>query len=211
MTMKAYSLLEVKQVEDERRVIRGIATSPTVDRVGDVVVPEGAIFRGPINLHLYHKHDLPVGNVQFGKPTKAGIPFEATIPGVKEDGTVRDRVNEAWHSVKYRLLGAVSIGFRAMEDGVELLKSGGLKFTKWEMLELSLVSVPANPDAVIQSFKSADSAAIRSALGVTDPGGVEREALVRSLLKGGIPLVNVEKEVSARLPNGAVRLKSASS
>ena len=164
---KAWSLLEVKQVNDERRIIRGIATSPTVDRVGDIVEPEGMIQRGPVKLHLYHKHDLPVGHVMFGKPTKKGTPFEAEIPDVKEEGTVRERVNEAWHSVKYKLLDAVSIGFNVLEDGIEQLKNGGYRFTKWEILELSLVGVPANPDAVITAFKCADSAAIRRALGVT--------------------------------------------
>lgn len=164
---KAWSLLEVKQVNDERRIIRGIATSPTVDRVGDIVEPEGMIQRGPVKLHLYHKHDLPVGHVLFDKPTKKGTPFEAEIPDVKEAGTVRERVNEAWHSVKYKLLDAVSIGFNVLEDGVEQLKNGGYRFTKWEILELSLVGVPANPDAVITAFKCADSAAIRRALGVT--------------------------------------------
>lgn len=129
--------------------------------------PEGAVFRGPIKLHLYHKHDLPVGQVSFATPTKKGIPFEATIPDVKEAGTVRERVNEAWHSVKYKLLDAVSIGFNVLEDGVEVMKSGGYRFTKWEMLELSLVGVPANPDAVITAFKSADSNSIRSALGIS--------------------------------------------
>ena len=163
---KAWSLLEVKQVNDERRIIRGIATTPTVDRVGDVVEPEGMIQRGPVKLHLYHKHDLPVGHVTFGRPTKKGVPFEAEIPDVKEAGTVRERVNEAWHSVKYKLLDAVSIGFSAFEDGIEPLKNGGFRFTKWEILELSLVGVPANPEAVITAFKSADSATIRKALGV---------------------------------------------
>lgn len=163
---KAWSLLEVKQVNDERRIIRGIATTPTVDRVGDVVEPEGMIQRGPVKLHLYHKHDLPVGHVIFDRPTKKGAPFEAEIPDVKEAGTVRERVNEAWHSVKYKLLDAVSIGFNVLEDGIELLKDGGYRFTKWEILELSLVGVPANPDAVITAFKSADSATIRKALGV---------------------------------------------
>jgi HK97 family phage prohead protease len=164
---KAWSLLEVKQVNDERRIIRGIATSPTVDRVGDVVEPEGMIQRGPVKLHLYHKHDLPVGHVIFDRPTKKGTPFEAEIPDVTEAGTVRERVNEAWHSVKYKLLDAVSIGFNVLEDGIELLKNGGYRFTKWEILELSLVGVPANPEAVITAFKSADSATIRRALGVT--------------------------------------------
>lgn len=205
MTMQAYSLLTVKSVDEERRIIKGMATTPTVDRVNDVVVPEGVVFRGPINLHLYHKHEMPVGNVEFGRPTKAGIPFTATIPDVPEAGTVRERVNEAWHSVKYRLLGAVSIGFRAMADGVELMKTGGLKFTKWEMLELSLVSVPANPEAVIQSFKSADSAAIRSALGVKSVAS-DRDAIARKLMRGSVKLVEPKQEKEAKLTGGAVRL-----
>lgn len=152
---KAYSLFSEKAVDDGSRVICGYATTPTPDRVDDVVVPDGVVYRSKdIKLHLYHDSRLPVGQVSFGKATSKGIPFEARIPEVVEAGVVKSRVDEAWHSVKYNLISAVSIGFRAMEDGIELLKSGGLKFTKWEMIELSLVSTPANPEAVISGFKS---------------------------------------------------------
>lgn len=168
---KAWSLLEVKSVDEGQRVIRGMATTPTLDRVGDIVDPMGVVYRAPVKLHLYHKHDLPVGLVTFGAPTRKGIPFEASIPDVREDGVVRDRVNEAWHSVIYKLLDAVSIGFNVLEDGYERMANGGLKFTKWEMLELSLVGVPANPDAVITAFKSCDPNAIRGALGIRGPRG----------------------------------------
>lgn len=192
---KAWSLLEVKSVSDEQRIVRGVATTPTLDRVGDIVEPEGVVFRGPIKLHLYHKHDLPVGVVTFGRATKKGIPFEAQIPEVVEAGTVRERVNEAWHSVKYKLLDAVSIGFSVLDDGYEVMKNGGVRFTKWEMLELSLVGVPANPDAVVTAFKSANADAIRAALGVR-----------RELINGGIPLVQQRKSAPDKLEGGAVRL-----
>tara|TARA_B100001179_G_scaffold231843_1_gene222829 strand:+ start:3164 stop:3778 length:615 start_codon:yes stop_codon:yes gene_type:complete len=204
MPMKAYSLLTVKSVDDEKRVIKGMATTPTPDRVGDVVEPEGVVYRGPINLHLYHDHQLPVGNVEFGKATKTGIPFTATLPNVAEEGAVKARVDEAWHSVKYKLLGATSIGFRALEDGVELLKSGGLRFTKWEMLELSLVSVPANPDAMIQSFKSADASQIRDSLGVAQTDDGERRQIISNITKGAIPLSKPDRK---SLHPGAVFLK----
>jgi hypothetical protein len=39
---RAYSIIEVKAVSEEERTIEGIATTPTPDRVGDVVEPEGA-------------------------------------------------------------------------------------------------------------------------------------------------------------------------
>ena len=166
MINRAWSLLEVKQVNESQRTVSGWATTPTVDRVRDVVDPEGVVFRGPVKLHLYHKHDMPVGLVDFARPTKKGLPFEATIPDVQEEGTVRERVNEALHSLKYKLLDAVSIGFNILEGGAEMMKNGGYRYTKWEMLELSLVGVPANPDAVVTAFKSADASIIRSALGV---------------------------------------------
>ncbi len=190
---KAWSLLEVKQVNDERRIIRGIATTPTVDRVGDVVEPEGMIQRGPVKLHLYHKHDLPVGHVTFGRPTKKGTPFEAEIPDVKEAGTVRERVNEAWHSVKYKLLQAVSIGFRPIE--YEPIKEGGVRYKSWEMLELSLVGVPANPDATIQTIKSA---------GMSDSIVREIREMDAACRGGAVKLVSARE---AHIKRGAVALR----
>ena len=154
---RAYSLLHVKGVDVERREFSGIATTPSPDRVGDVVEPKGVQFRNPLSLLLYHDSRLPVGEVKFGKATDAGIPFTASIPDIPEPGTLRERVNEAWQSVKYGLIKGVSIGFRALDDGIEVLKSGGYRFTKTEVLELSLVSIPANSEATILSVKQFDT------------------------------------------------------
>lgn len=193
---KGYSLLTEKSFDDGDSVIRGYATTPTPDRVLDVVVPEGVVFRTQdIKLHLYHDTRLPVGRVAFGKPTRNGIPFEARLPEIKEEGTVRERVNEARHSVKYNLISAVSIGFRALEGGIEIMKNGGYKFNLWEMIELSLTSTPANPEAVITAFKSCDSAAIRSALG-----------LGYQPTPGPVRLLKVFQPKPSPLEGGAVRL-----
>jgi len=151
---RAYSLLTEKSFDEGDAVIRGIATTPTPDRVSDVIVPGGVVFRTrDIKLHLYHDTDKPVGQVSFGKPTANGLTFEARIPDVKEEGIVRDRVNEARHSLKYNLISAVSVGFRPLEGGIEIMPGGGYKFTAWEMIELSLTSVPANPEAIVQAVK----------------------------------------------------------
>ena len=166
---KAFSVLEVKAVDDEQREITGIASTPSVDRMGDIVEPMGAKFKTPMPLLLYHNSEKPVGNVTFAKPTKFGIPFRASLPKVSEPGTIKDRVDEAWHSLKYKLLGAVSIGFSAEKGGYEPLKDGGIRFTSWNWLELSLVAIPAQPDAVITGIKSFDSE-LRAALGKSPPG-----------------------------------------
>ena len=163
---RAYALLNVKSFKQvgDMVTVEGIASTPTTDRMGDVVEPMGAQFKTPMPFMLYHDAERPVGNVTFAKPTEKGIPFKAELPIVKEPGVIQDRVNEAIHSLKYKLIGAVSIGFQGIEGAIERLKTGGLRFKQWEWLELSLVTIPANPDAVITGMKSLD-AALRAASG----------------------------------------------
>jgi HK97 family phage major capsid protein/HK97 family phage prohead protease len=157
MLNRAYAVLEVKAVDSERRVISGVATTPEPDRVGDVVEPLGAKFKNPISLLLFHDRRSPVGTVKLQKPTDDGIRFEATIPKIDEPGRLKDRVDEAWQSVQQGLIRGVSIGFRVLEDGIELMRTGGYRFTKTEILELSLVAIPANASALIDTIKSIDA------------------------------------------------------
>ena len=153
---RAYSVLEIKAVDDDRRVITGVATTPTPDRVGDIVEPLGVQFTNPMPLLWQHKSDKPVGLVTFDKPTKSGITFKASLPKVEEAGALKDRVDEAWQSVKHGLVRAVSIGFRALEYSF-MDEGGGIRFVVTEVMELSLVTIPANADATIQSIKSVDA------------------------------------------------------
>lgn len=157
---RMYSVLEVKAYDDEKRTIKGIATTPTADRVGDIVEPLGVKFTNPMPLLWQHRHSEPVGSVTFKKPTKDGIEFEATIASLDTEGTLKSRLDEAWQSVKIGLVRAVSIGFRYLEYA--FLDEGGIHFLKTEVIELSLVTIPANPDAVISSIKSMDPATIKS-------------------------------------------------
>jgi HK97 family phage prohead protease len=158
---RAASVLRVSKSDDELREIEGIATTPTVDRVGDIVEPEGIRYRIPLPLLLHHDAQRPIGHAWFQPATANGIRFRARIPRIDEAGPLRDRVETAWQEVKARLLGAVSIGFKAVES--ELIRGGGIRYTKCEVLELSLCTIPANPDATITGIKSVD-AVIRQAV-----------------------------------------------
>lgn len=146
----------------------GIATTPKTDLVGDIVDPMGAEFALPIKLLSKHDSHKPLGNVVFAKVTKEGIPYRARIPLVKEEGLVKQRIEEAIHEIKYGLVTNVSIGFKAIAEFVELLKTGGLHFKRWKWLELSLAPIPANDEATITAFKSLDTR-IKAALGRNDP------------------------------------------
>jgi len=154
---RLYSALTVKAVDEERRLITGTASTPQPDRAGDIIEPLGISFKNPVPLLLYHNPTAPVGRVKFKKPTEDGLDFEATLPVIPEPGTLRDRVEEAWQSIKANLIGGVSIGFRSIEEAFNK-ETSGFRFLKTEVLELSLVSIPANPDALIATIKAMDLA-----------------------------------------------------
>jgi HK97 family phage major capsid protein/HK97 family phage prohead protease len=155
---RAYSLLTIKAVDTDQRTIAGIASTPEPDRVGGVVEPLGMIFKNPIPLLLYHDPKKPVGTVTLSAPTADGLAFTASLPTVSEPGVVRDRIEEAWQSIKAGLLAGVSIGFRSIEDAFNK-STGGVRFLKTEILELSLVAIPANAAATIHTIKALDLAA----------------------------------------------------
>jgi len=166
---RAYAIITVKAVEDKSasnvRKFSGVATTPTMDRVNDTIDPMGAKFATPLPLLRAHNSDQPIGSVKFGKPTAAGIPFEAEIPFVEEAGLLKDRLDMAWQEVKSGIVKAVSIGFRALKYAFK--DDGGIEFQEIEIFELSTVAVPANAEAIITSVKSLDAAA-RLAAGVKD-------------------------------------------
>jgi len=157
-TYRAYSVLETKNwgEDEDKFYIEGVASTPSPDRMNDIVEPTGAKFKTPMPLLWQHDHSQPVGFVTFAKPDKKGIPFKAEIPKIKEAGRLKERLDEAVQSIKYKLVTAVSIGFRPIEDAYEFMENGGIRFKEWEWYELSAVTIPANSEAVISAIKSVD-------------------------------------------------------
>jgi HK97 family phage prohead protease len=168
MQNRAYSVLSVKAIDEDKRIIRGIATTPTVDRVGDIIEPLGVKFTNPLAFLWQHQHDKPIGSVKFEKPTSKGIEFEAEIahPDTVESAALKDRLQEAWDSIKTGLVRAVSVGFRPLEYA--FMENGGIRFSETEVYELSAVTIPANSDALITTIKSID-AQLRAQEGVPEP------------------------------------------
>ena len=150
---RAYSLLEIKSVQPTSRRFSGIASTPELDRQGDIVDPSGVRFRNPLPLLFHHDPKQPIGSVTL-TATREGILFDAVIPVVDEAGPLKARVDEAWQSVKAGVITGVSIGHRFVAEGVEYLKSGARKILRTEICEVSLVTIPANANATILSVKS---------------------------------------------------------
>lgn len=175
---RAYSLLEVKSVDETTRKIRGVASSPVPDRVGDIIEPLGAKFPKEIPLLLHHRKETPVGVARLKKRSD-GIDFEAELPIINDPGPVKDEVDRAWLSIVHKLIKGVSIGFRVLDGAIELVKeTGGMRFLKTEILELSLVTVPAHQDATLALVKSLDAPYL-AASGPYSPGVAGTSTVVR--------------------------------
>lgn len=151
---KAYSTLQIKSVTDtdDDRIITGIATTPSPDRDDDVLETDGVKFALPIPLLWQHNHNQPIGEVIEATVTEKGIEIVAKIAKIAEKGKLKDRIDEAWHAIKSGLVKCLSVGFKVKEYNY-IENSWGLHIKEWEWYELSVVTVPANADAVITSVK----------------------------------------------------------
>lgn len=152
LATRAYAALEVKALGDGRRTFSGWATTPALDRMSDTINPLGVRFKNPLPLLHQHRHDTPIGTVTFGRPTKRGIEFDAEIPDIDEPAALKERLDVAWGEIKHGLVRAVSIGFRPLKYAYK--EDGGVDYQEVEVFELSSVTIPALPEAVITAVKS---------------------------------------------------------
>jgi HK97 family phage prohead protease len=153
---RAYSILEAKDFNDDARQFSGIASTPSPDRMNDVVEPKGAIYKLPMPLLSQHEHHLPIGFVTQATITSKGIEVEGKI--AKDTGL--DYVETAWKQIRHGLVKGLSIGFRPLkykwiqdDKGNE---TGGIHFEEWDWMELSAVTLPAQAEATILAIKSYD-------------------------------------------------------
>jgi HK97 family phage major capsid protein/HK97 family phage prohead protease len=169
LTNRAYSLLDIKAIDEDERIVTGIASTAEPDRMGDIVEPKGAEFKLPIPFLWQHNAREPIGEVFAAKVTKNGIEIKARIAKITEPGALKDRIDEAWQSLKAGLVKGLSIGFQPIESA-RIDNTYGLRFIKWLWLELSAVTIAANGGAFVSSIKSIADLD-RAALG-TGPVGV---------------------------------------
>lgn len=122
------------------RTIRGVATTPGVDLVGDEVVPTGAVYRLPLPLLWQHKHDQPIGWVTAAVVSAQGITVTCEL------ATGIEAADKAWRHIESGLVAGLSIGFVAIKTEPT---ATGTRFLKWRWNELSVVTIAAQPDAFI--------------------------------------------------------------
>lgn len=128
--------------KDGGRTIRGIASTASIDRAGDSVNPLGCRWKLPIPLLRGHDHSRVVGRLDNVHLSARGVEITATVASGIPDA------DESWRLIQQKALQSFSIGFKPLQSTP--MQDGGTRFDLWELLELSVVSVPCNSDAVIQ-------------------------------------------------------------
>lgn len=134
--------LKAAQSSDGGMKFAGWASTAAEDMAGDIVTPAGAKFELPLPLLWQHNHTEPVGAVTQAHVSPQGI----RVTGKLTHGVAK--ALEAWELMKDGVLG-LSVGFRALQSTP--MANGGLRFDSWRWVELSLVSVPCNSGAKIDS------------------------------------------------------------
>ncbi|MFZ1429136.1 MAG: HK97 family phage prohead protease [Geminicoccaceae bacterium] len=142
----AAPLTVLKFAGDGRR-FRAVASTGAPDRHGDIVEPGGwrldSYRKNPVVL-LAHG-GLPVARATHVAVERQQLVIEAQFPPA---GTSAES-DQAYALIEAGLLAAVSVGFVPLRS--EPLANGrGWRFLEQELLELSIVAVPANPQALIE-------------------------------------------------------------
>jgi HK97 family phage prohead protease len=154
--------------EAGKRTLQFVASDETPDRVGDVIKVSGW------NLSEYKKnpvvlwgHDTsnvpPIGraiNVRRGKKPNGDPALYANIEFAPEEA--HPFAETVYQLAKRGFLNAVSVGFlpRATKELSEEEKSAlgmptyGQMYSKADLMEISVVSVPANPSALVSEARS---------------------------------------------------------
>lgn len=164
--------LVIKSVEDSTRTITGTASTNSPDRHGDVVDPKGAVY-DLAHLSLLHMHDQesPIGRVAAVTVNANSIEVRAQLAGADAG---LPYVEKAWSQIRAGLVRGLSIGFMPLEyEPIRDAKgdrTGGYRFKKWQWLELSAVTIPANAGATMATVKRLDTGGAWATAARHDPG-----------------------------------------
>ena len=151
------AIIERDSSSGTARRIRFVASDETVDRYGDIIRASGwqldAYRKNPVLLYAHQSRELPIGRVE--PVTIEGTQLVAEAQFMPEGMSAF--ADTVWQMADAKFLNAVSVGFMpTVEPNVmrgEPDKNGyapiiGFEFVGQELLELSVVPVPANPNAL---------------------------------------------------------------
>lgn len=190
-------LIVKAEVERTDKGMRAVASSGVVDRHGEIVSVEGwdlkNFKKNPVLLWS-HDHMIPaIGTAKGIKVEGVGKTAKLTFEPVFHDKTPEAAAIKALFEGTEDMepvLGTFSVGFRPID-------MDGNVYTKQELLEISAVNVPANPDARMMAYKSLESAGFEKSVikNVLEPEEDELINAKQELIEAKEKIVDLEEQV----------------
>lgn len=156
-----FATAKLKNVNEEQRTAVFVISSGEIDRYGEIVDPKAF---DDETIAAYMDNNVALAAHQHagfsGEPTVVGNWIQIWREGDKTYGEVKfdtDDIGEKyWGKVKRGVMKACSIGFivrawEMREVGTGQNKRSVRVFTKIELLEISIVAVPANRQAIMKA------------------------------------------------------------
>jgi hypothetical protein len=146
---------EVKAFDDENLVLDHFISTESSDRSQDVMLADGMMMHGMPVVLEQHGLDPKAGMEPIAKPLSLTIGTNANgAKGIvaKTKYFPDDTGKRLYRKAKEGYMPYWSIGFNVHQ--ADALPNGGQKVRKWELVEYSQVSCPANPEATM--IKSVD-------------------------------------------------------
>lgn len=152
--------------DGEKRSARFVMSTEGIDRYGDIVITDGIdvtqFLKNPVCLMIHNSWNWPIGAWDNLEKKLATRPrrLEGDAIMLPAGGPVAE-VDEAAWMIENGGVRACSIGFVPAWEEVEVIRDEegrwlGMRFNQSELVECSLVPVPANPGALARSADTAD-------------------------------------------------------
>lgn len=179
-------VFEVKVLDEQNRIIEMVGATEDFDRAGDRMLMSGVIIDNYLkNPIILPNHDR--GSQSIGKAIDVKVVGSKLVFKIQFADTELGR--EWFYLYANKYMNASSIGFIGLEYTPN--NQGGYDYTKWELLELSLVTVPCNPNAIQRALTEGHISKalfnlIKNESEVEDMGKEELEALISKSIENKV-------------------------
>jgi HK97 family phage prohead protease len=140
--------MAVKELNDAEGSFIAVATAEVLDRDNEIVKIDGldysAYLKNPVVTWMHNWDEIPVGRVLWIRKVTEDVPKLLVKIQLHRKTELSQTL---WELIKEGYIKAVSITFKVYDfedsrDGVRI-------YTKTELMEIAIVSIPANPQALI--------------------------------------------------------------
>ena len=156
----SFGICKASDIDEEQRTVIATISTGIVDRDNEVLDPKGVelenFAKNPVVPWSHDTWSPPIGKAQWVKKGRKRITAKVKF-------ALTERAEEVWQLFKGGFLKAFSVGYmpkkghRPEPDEIKAnpdLAEARYIYDKWELLEFSPVTVPANPEALATAVKN---------------------------------------------------------